>query len=99
LQASRWNTASSFNGLYDFFHGNGNLGYSALLCGGILFIRSGDDGVNRTFEVSCDGINWILVTYYTRTDFMTPNQMGFFFDCQSTAFPTQGVTLIHWKVY
>lgn len=35
-----------------------------------------DDGTNRFFEFSFNGIDWIALTSTLRTDFLTPNQIG-----------------------
>ena len=43
----------------------------------IQWIQLCDDGVNRSVNLSRDGINWYLLHSMARTDFITPDQIGF----------------------
>ena len=52
-----------------------------------MFMRIGDDGVNRKFSVSDDGQNWITVHTVARTDFLTANQIGYWVSDQNAATP------------
>lgn len=42
-----------------------------------VWLRIADDGANRICSVSTDGVNFIVVHTVGRTDFMTPDEIGF----------------------
>lgn len=60
------------------------------------FVRMADDGTNRSFSISFDGVNFSQVDSRTRTDFLTPNQVGFFANSENATYP-DGITLLSWK--
>ena len=60
----------------------------------LIFWRLEDDGTNRKFHFSGDGINFIQLYSEGRTTGMTANEVGWFIDPYSQA---QTATLIHWK--
>jgi len=41
------------------------------------WVQIQDDNTNRIVRVSSDGMNWMQIHSVGRTDFLTPNQMGF----------------------
>jgi hypothetical protein len=43
--------------------------------GGVMFFRVRDDGSLRTWQVSCDGANFITLLQQSRTDFVTPGRL------------------------
>lgn len=43
-----------------------------------------DDGVNRTFQVSQDGVNWSTLATNGRTDFLTADQYGYACDAHGS---------------
>jgi hypothetical protein len=42
-----------------------------------LFLRIGDDGTNRNYSVSTDGVNYTIVYTEVRTAYITADQIGF----------------------
>jgi len=72
---------------------------NAFAPGDVLWIKASDDGTNRTVSISRTGTSWLQIATHTRTDFLTPDQVGFFANSnQSTV--TTGVlaTLRSWSV-
>ena len=63
---------------------------------GVFFLRIADDGVNRTCWYSRDGDNFILFHTVGRTDFLTADEIGFFANEQTGAYPA-GIALASWK--
>lgn len=61
------------------------------------YLRLEDDGNNRMFKVSNDGVYWITLHSVTRTDFHTPDQIGFGGESGSASYPL-GVSLLSWEV-
>jgi hypothetical protein len=53
----------------------------------IHWVRFGDNGTNRTIEISADGQNWLLFHSVARTDYMTADQVGFYVTGQNAATP------------
>jgi hypothetical protein len=47
----------------------------------LRWVRIQDDNTNRKVSLSADGVNWIVIHSVGRTDFCTPDQVGFFGDC------------------
>jgi hypothetical protein len=47
----------------------------------LRWIRMSDDGTNRKISLGADGVNWITIHSIGRTDYLTPDQIGFFADC------------------
>lgn len=59
------------------------------------WFRITDDGTNRISSLSADGQNWIPVHSVGRTDYLTPNEVGFYVSSYSTL--AAGIVLISWK--
>jgi hypothetical protein len=64
---------------------------------GFTWLRIKDDGALRYFQISADGYNFVTMFSVSRTDFITPDQFGFF------AFAGQvtqdcGITVASWAV-
>jgi hypothetical protein len=53
-----------------------NIQAHMLPCGVPRWLQVRDDGANRYFEFSYDGVTWCQVTSTTRTDYITPDQYG-----------------------
>lgn len=68
---------------------NTNPGYST---GAIIWVRLGDDGTNRTWDISCDGYSWYQVGTEARTTNLTPTKAGIYVDCGPSM-----VRLVHYK--
>lgn len=63
---------------------------------GLVWYRIADNGTNRIFSVSPDGVNWIQVFSVTRTDFLTADQVGFYAETTNNLYD-MGMTLVSWK--
>jgi hypothetical protein len=70
IAATKWNSPTSFNASYS----------TAAMhpTGAVLYFRIADDGVNRVSSWSFDGVNFNQFFSVGRTDFITPDQIGFF---------------------
>ncbi|MCA7901942.1 hypothetical protein LGM39_21460 [Burkholderia cepacia] len=55
--------------------------------------RIRDDGTNRYYDVSPDGVTWVNMYSFSRTTFLTPDQVGFFADPNGQAV---GLSLFSW---
>ncbi|MCA9915037.1 MAG: hypothetical protein KC496_16900, partial [Anaerolineae bacterium] len=64
------------------------------------WLRIEDDGTNRKSYVSINGQNWIEINSISRTDFITPDQVGFFINPQDSASDGDDVALhlLSWEV-
>ena len=66
---------------------------------GAAWVQLIDDNTNRKIRVSADGYNWQTILSVLRTDFLTPNQVGFFVDpdpSTGSGYETS-TTLLSWK--
>ena len=69
MGAYKYDSPTSVNAAY-----YDKIGYPA--CGPLLFLRIEDDGTNRKWSVSQDGVNFYEWQSVLRTDFHTPTQVG-----------------------
>lgn len=60
------------------------------------FLRLVDDNVNRLFQYSRDGKNFQTLVSVARTNFITPDQIGWYVNVLNASFAL-GATLVHWK--
>lgn len=88
---TNWNSPSSVNGdqvAQNNFHARRR------------FVRLADDGTNRTIHLSDnpdpDLGTWELLFSFSRTTFLTPDQIGFCLNNASTAYGC-GLTVYHWS--
>jgi len=71
----------------------------------LIFVKYTDDlTANRTVSFSHDGYNWTQMVSRPRTDFLTPNQIGFFVNgvagyTSSGTNADSGMTVLSWKEY
>jgi len=66
----------------------------------LLWIKYEDDDTNRKISISADGCSWSQIVSLSRTDYLTPTQIGIFiYGYQSTYYQNQGATFLHWKEY
>src|SRR5262245_3319622 len=74
-------------------------GYFSYWCGDLNWFRLKDDGTNRITQISADGQDWVTVHSVARTDFLTPDQVGFAIDTMNNATPNldMSVTVFSWK--
>ena len=66
----------------------------SLVSSPLIFFRLEDDGTNRKYHFSGDGINFVQLYSEGRTVDMTADEIGWFLDPYSQE---QKATLIHWK--
>jgi hypothetical protein len=70
----------------------------------LLWLKYYDDGTtNRVISCSVDGYNWSQIVSISRTDWLVPNEIGFFVNAYagyiaSYGVPT-GLNLLHWRQY
>lgn len=61
-----------------------------------VWLRIGDDGAVRTCEYSSDGQNWALFHSVSRTDYITPDRVGWSVTNNNTTYRA-GATLLSWE--
>jgi len=67
---------------------------------GLLWIKYEDDNTNRKISISTDGYSWVQMVSLSRTDYLTPTQIGIYLHApQTTPESNQGATLLHWSQY
>lgn len=54
--------------------------------GPCMFFQIHDDNTNRTYGVSNDGVNFSTILSTSRTDFITPDQIGFYVNVNNATF-------------
>lgn len=72
FEALKWNSPTSANSSYTITPNS-----AAHLRGPLHFLQIHDDNTNRLFKYSVDGVNFFQVGSSTRTDFITPDEVGF----------------------
>lgn len=70
LSATKFTPPTSFAGFY------ASLPVGFVVGGIPNWLRVRDDATNRFYEYSFNGVDWILLTSSVRTDFVTPDQIG-----------------------
>lgn len=63
--------------------------------GGLLWLRIADNGTNRIFSISYDGINFMQILSQGRTTFCTADEIGIGVNCQNAAYGC-GATYLSW---
>ena len=61
---------------------------------GICWVRYIDNGTNRIWQVSADGLTWVDSFTEGRTTFLTADQVGFFVDPVDS---NAAITVVHWS--
>jgi len=65
---------------------------------GLLWVKYEDDSTNRKISISADGYSWVQMVSVSRTDYLTPTQIGLYLHApQTTPESNQGATFLHWK--
>lgn len=92
LSAIKWNSATSFSGFYTLTPtiAANYAAANTLMLGPCLWLQIVDNNTNRLLKISNDGINFQQLHSVSRTDFITPDQIGFFVNPNNASF---GVTL------
>lgn len=89
VKTEKWTNPSTFNAAYsDIIH------YSLL--GNPRIFRIKDNNTTRFLQASVDGNNFITLFSTTRTDFTTPDKIGFF-AYSNTTNPPAIINLLSWK--
>mgnify|MGYP001020459242 CR=1 FL=1 len=67
----------------------------------LFWLKYEDDNTNRKISYSLDGYTWTQIVSVTRTDHLTPNQIGIWVNAYpgggSSGYVDTGVTFLHWK--
>lgn len=90
LEIVKWNSSSSVSATYV------NMGAPAFTDG--IWFQIVDDNTNRTFKWSSDGVNFSKLFTVGRTDFITPNKIGFSFNTNnntSASGISSGLSIFH----
>lgn len=87
---SKWTTTSVFSASYASVSI-----YPSLVHGPVVWMALKDDGTNRSFLYSGNGVNWSTINSQVRTDFLTPTQVGFYCGDNNSTLDT-GTTMLHW---
>jgi hypothetical protein len=89
LLVGNYNSPTSYNA--------NHLVWSPSVRGRIVWLQIEDDGVNRITRWSPDGLHWIAITSQSRTNWLTPDQIGFYAESVSAAWAA-AAKLVHWVV-
>jgi hypothetical protein len=70
----------------------------------LVFVRYYDDNASgRVISFSADGVTWQQMVSLARTDYLTPNQIGFFVNSiagyTTSIYIDTGITVLHWRQY
>jgi hypothetical protein len=81
---------------YDTFSASSSLSPSLATLPNILWLREADNGTNRTYGWSYDGVNFIQLTQISDTSFLTPTKIGV---CTAADTDTNGayMTVVSWS--
>lgn len=60
----------------------------------LKWLRYSDNGTNRTWATSPDGITWVTIFLEGRTTYLTADQIGFFLNAYDA---NAAMTLLHWS--
>lgn len=88
---AKWSSTSSFNASYNFQHGAATL---VPWYAGFVFFRIYDDGTERHWQYSSDGVNFLTLAQQSNTDYITPDSIGFGIDCYNSSIAV-GMTILH----
>ncbi len=88
VRATKFTSATAFSADYTTLH----------VPQTVNWFRIADDGTTRTCSWSSDGIDWLVLHTVGHTDFITPNQIGFFVSTENSATPNFAPVLrvCHW---
>jgi hypothetical protein len=73
VTADKWDSPTSFGAAYTLAP---NIKTPFLYTQGVWWSRIADDGTDRIWSLSADGLNWTVVHQIGRTDFLTADQVG-----------------------
>jgi hypothetical protein len=89
--SNSWNAYNSFSGAYTSIPG-------PPCFGPLLWLRLTDDGVNRAYWWSHDGVSFQKLHQVGRTDFLTPSQFGLMCKAQNGSGGKAVLTCADWVV-
>jgi len=92
LWSTKWTNVTTFSAAY-LLRSVTNLPY-----GVPKWLRIRDDNTNRYYEYSYNGTDWILHNSAVRTDFITPDQVGWAVDANTATTCTTIVRLRHFAI-
>lgn len=97
LIAFQKSTNTTYGNLLQYVHGGTAVTYTSTQGMDMLWLRMQDNGTNRIASISIDGYNFI--PYYTesRTNYITPNYIGFGIQPNSSTYPTTAL-IQSWSV-
>jgi hypothetical protein len=87
IYVAKWNSETSFSATY------ANV---AMACRSLIWVQIADDGTNRTVALSADGQHFAQYHTVGHTDFITPDEVGFFANSNLTD-ASMTTTLVSWK--
>lgn len=89
MRFPKFNTSTSYNSDYTTIPIP-----PTVVHGSVIWMQLVDDNTTRSCRVSANGTTWTTVHSIGRTDFLTPNQIGFYWgNCDVD----MGITILHWK--
>ena len=88
IEVAYWNSPTSWNG---------STAHTSHPMTTEYWLQIADTGVNRIMRVSPDGETWIDYHSESRTQHITPDQIGFYLNVNRTAFGN-AATFIHWSL-
>lgn len=94
IQASKWTNETTFSA--DYTIPTGPVYAPLWQVGPCMWFRIQDDNTNRMLQISNDGRHFFTLHSVGRTDFITPNEIGFFGNCDN-ATHNNGMTVLSWK--
>jgi hypothetical protein len=98
IKGGNWTSHTSYSGGITGWPSNMHHSESPL-----IFLKYYDDGsANRVWSVSVDGTTWTQLVSISRTDFLTPNQIGIFVNSgcgYNSPYADIGMTVLSWRQY
>jgi hypothetical protein len=80
------------------FNSNYAVASAGFLRGAVIWLKMTDDGTDLIWSYSNDGVNFVIITTQSRTNFLAlgPNQVGFAINSNTTS-GAAGMTLLSWN--
>jgi len=93
LASNKYTNATTFNAAYTLSPLNP---LAELFRSGLMWLRIQDDNTNRIFQASANGFSWFTLLSALRTDFITPNQIGYYVESGQGTTVDVGLDLYSW---
>lgn len=94
LEVTNWTNVTTFSAVAQGFGNASNQCFFFL--GPVIWQRITDDGTNRIFYTSADGVGWVQMYSTTRTTFITADTIGWGANAQNPTY-NMTMTLLHWQ--